>query len=209
MVVLVNVGSASASEIVAGALQDHERAKIIGNQTFGKGSVQSVLPLSNETGIKLTTARYYTPKGRSIQVTGVMPDIIVDDTELGNLFRVPREGDLEHHLLNGDEVATRRQQEELDDLVADIPMFEFGGEDDYQLQQAVNYLEGRTVKRNNEAKIAALKQKAGTETKDQQNSDTAEKKNDAAATQPERVVVPEKIERYRVGPEGLIRLDNE
>ncbi|HLS51951.1 MAG TPA: S41 family peptidase [Burkholderiaceae bacterium] len=209
MVVLVNVGSASASEIVAGALQDHERAKIIGNQTFGKGSVQSVLPLSNETGIKLTTARYYTPKGRSIQVTGVMPDIIVDDTELGNLFRVPREGDLEHHLLNGDEVATRCQQEELDDLVADIPMFEFGGEDDFQLQQAVNYLEGRPVKRNNEAKIAALKQKAGTETKEQQNSDTAEKKNDAAATQPERIVVPEKIERYRVGPEGLIRLDNE
>src|SRR5690606_12298136 len=86
MVVLVNVGSASASEIVAGALQDHKRAKIIGNRTFGKGSVQSVLPLSEDSGIKLTTALYYTPSGRSIQVTGVEPDITVDDTPQGNLF---------------------------------------------------------------------------------------------------------------------------
>ena len=73
MVVLVNGGSASASEIVAGALQDHKRAIIMGTQTFGKGSVQTILPLGNNTAIKLTTARYYTPNGRSIQAKGIMP----------------------------------------------------------------------------------------------------------------------------------------
>ena len=79
MVVLVNGGSASASEIVAGALQDHKRAVIMGTQTFGKGSVQTILPLGNSTAIKLTTARYYTPNGRSIQAKGIEPDIAVDD----------------------------------------------------------------------------------------------------------------------------------
>src|SRR5690606_38304821 len=113
MVVLVNVGSASASEIVAGALQDHGRATVIGNRTFGKGSVQSVLPLGEDTGIKLTTARYYTPKGQSIQVTGVSPDITVDDTAQGNLFRLPREADLERHLVNGnlDEARSEERRE--------------------------------------------------------------------------------------------------
>ena len=75
MVVLVNSGSASASEIVAGALQDHKRAVVMGQQTFGKGSVQTILPLGNNTAIKLTTARYYTPNGRSIQAKGIVPDI--------------------------------------------------------------------------------------------------------------------------------------
>ncbi|MGA0116311.1 MAG: S41 family peptidase [Burkholderiales bacterium] len=97
MVVLVNGGSASASEIVAGALQDHERAVIMGQQTFGKGSVQTILPLGNNTAIKLTTARYYTPKGRSIQAKGITPDIILDDgaTERGLKLR---EADLTKHL---------------------------------------------------------------------------------------------------------------
>jgi carboxyl-terminal processing protease len=101
MVVLVNSGSASASEIVAGALQDHKRAVIMGTQTFGKGSVQTILPLGNSTAIKLTTARYYTPNGRSIQAKGIVPDIILDD---GTAGRDPalklRESDLDKHLSN-------------------------------------------------------------------------------------------------------------
>src|SRR5918999_155062 len=99
MVVLVNGGSASASEIVAGALQDHKRAKIMGTQTFGKGSVQTIMPLGNNTAIKLTTARYYTPGGRSIQALGITPDILVEDPS-DTLTRV-READLQRHLENG------------------------------------------------------------------------------------------------------------
>src|ERR687891_1628484 len=99
MVVLVNGGSASASEIVAGALQDHKRAKVIGTQTFGKGSVQTIMPLGNNTAIKLTTARYYTPGGRSIQALGIKPDIMVEDPT-DTMTRV-READLTRHLLNG------------------------------------------------------------------------------------------------------------
>ena len=104
MVVLVNGGSASASEIVAGALQDHKRAVIMGTQTFGKGSVQTVLPLPGNTAIKLTTARYYTPSGRSIQAKGIVPDIAVEDTQEGshNAMRL-READLDGHLVNDKE----------------------------------------------------------------------------------------------------------
>jgi carboxyl-terminal processing protease len=100
LVVLVNEGSASASEIVAGALQDHKRATIMGSQTFGKGSVQTVRPLGPDTGLKLTTARYYTPSGRSIQAKGIVPDVLVDESEEGNPFAAlrTREADLDKHL---------------------------------------------------------------------------------------------------------------
>lgn len=104
MVVIVNGGSASASEIVAGALQDHKRAVIVGTQSFGKGSVQSILPLGNSGAIKLTTARYFTPSGRSIQAKGITPDVVVEDATITNAEQALRirEADLENHLRNND-----------------------------------------------------------------------------------------------------------
>jgi carboxyl-terminal processing protease len=101
MVVIVNGASASASEIVAGALQDHHRATILGTQTFGKGSVQTILPLPNNQAVKLTTARYYTPSGRSIQAKGIVPDIVVDDAPDQKVLL--READLQHHLTTEDD----------------------------------------------------------------------------------------------------------
>ena len=106
MVVLVNNGTASASEIVAGALQDHKRATIMGSQTFGKGSVQTILPLGNNSAIKLTTARYYTPNGRSIQAKGIAPDVAVDD---GSQRLGMREADLDRHLVGDDEKKATEQ----------------------------------------------------------------------------------------------------
>ncbi len=151
MVVLVNGGSASASEIVAGALQDHKRAVVLGTQTFGKGSVQSILPLTNNTAIKLTTARYYTPSGRSIQAKGIAPDFLVEETPEGDLnqFRV-READLSRHLSNDKESESkpnvpRPSEAAVDPKLRDRKPIEFGSADDHQLAQAMNHLKGKPV----------------------------------------------------------------
>ncbi len=160
LVVLVNEGSASASEIVAGALQDHKRATIMGSQTFGKGSVQTVRPLGPDTGIKLTTARYYTPSGKSIQAKGIVPDVMIDETAEGDLFASlrMREADLEKHLTSGQgdeakdaarekarEEARKRLEEEAKKPSADRKLPEFGSDKDFQLAQALQQLKGQPV----------------------------------------------------------------
>ncbi|MDZ7752049.1 MAG: S41 family peptidase [Gammaproteobacteria bacterium] len=150
LVVLVNGGSASASEIVAGALQDQERAVIMGEATFGKGSVQTILPMENGSALKLTTARYYTPSGRSIQAEGIVPDIVLEnvtvaaaeDTGSARL----KERDLTRHLTNGededtprdDAPSTKGQNEEEEDIA---PL----ASRDYPLYEALNLLKGLAI----------------------------------------------------------------
>jgi len=162
MVVLVNAGSASASEIVAGALQDHRRAVIMGQPTFGKGSVQTILPLGNNTAIKLTTARYYTPSGRSIQARGIIPDIPLEDG-LGDRaasLKV-RESDLTKHLTDGDREqekakAAAVQQynftpaprpKDLDEKKQRPEPGEIVSPHDYELNQAIAFLKSRGTTR--------------------------------------------------------------
>ncbi len=162
MVVLVNGGSASASEIVAGALQDHKRAVIVGTQTFGKGSVQSVLPLPGNTAIKLTTARYYTPDGRSIQAKGITPDILVEESANGGSGMRVREADLDRHLSNDrdqeapkQDAAAKQQSKakpgknDKADDDEDLPQrLEYASKGDYQFQQALNLLKGLRIMQN-------------------------------------------------------------
>ena len=153
LVVLINSGSASASEIVAGALQDHQRAIIMGTPSFGKGSVQTVLPLTNDRAIKLTTALYLTPNGRSIQAKGIVPDITVDR---GQVTRIPdslisyREADLTGHLENGNAADDSNEENATENEEAAVIAAETQEPPevlvrDYQLNEAVNVLKGLNI----------------------------------------------------------------
>jgi carboxyl-terminal processing protease len=176
IVVLVDGGTASASEIVAGALQDHKRATVLGTQTFGKGSVQTIVPLGNNAGLKLTTARYFTPSGRSIQAKGIEPDIYVDDGR-DSPNRI-REANLEHHLetpgpddVIKDAAQVLKTNEKRDAApgakapgktneqigTAPPPRFEFGSPEDFQLTQAMHYLKGQPVVASTKALSAQAK----------------------------------------------------
>lgn len=149
IIVLVNGGSASASEIVAGALQDHNRAIIMGEQTFGKGSVQTILPMNSEAAVKMTTARYFTPSGRSIQASGIKPDIIIEnirvDSEKTPNFVQVKESELSGHLGNGDaeedskEAAKKKEDTNKPSLA----------ETDYQLYEALNVLKALAIQMKN------------------------------------------------------------
>jgi carboxyl-terminal processing protease len=137
IVVLINGGSASASEIVAGALQDHKRAVIMGEKSFGKGSVQTILPTSNGGAIKLTTARYYTPSGRSIQAEGIEPDVVLARVKLESLgapkYKQIKESDLSRHLDNGKQDEHKSKAEGQPDIK------------DYPLSEALNLLKGISI----------------------------------------------------------------
>jgi len=143
IIVLINGGSASASEIVAGALQDHKRAIIMGTQSFGKGSVQTVLPISSKTAVKLTTALYFTPEGRSIQAKGITPDIIVKNIEFNSFEeeKMIKESDLQGHIKNSDKNSQHKGSANDNDNDNDNDKLK----NDYQLSEAINLLKGLNI----------------------------------------------------------------
>jgi carboxyl-terminal processing protease len=149
MVVLVNGGSASASEIVAGALQDHKRAIIMGNKTFGKGSVQTILPINNNAALKLTTARYYTPSGRSIQAEGIKPDIELSKVQIASVDEANedavKESDLMRHLQREKDKSKKSSSEKTGNSSegekADEPLVKT----DYAIYEALNLLKGLNI----------------------------------------------------------------
>ncbi len=156
MVVLVNAGSASAAEIVSGALQDHHRATVLGTQSFGKGTIQTLLPLSNGSAVKLTVARYFTPSGRSIQAKGITPDLIVEDPAITpeDDAKLRREANLANHLANPkDSEASAKvpanvavvEKSEPKTQFADHNQFEAGTDKDFQYTQAINVLKGVAI----------------------------------------------------------------
>jgi carboxyl-terminal processing protease len=161
LIVLVNDGSASASEIVAGALQDHKRAIIMGQKTFGKGSVQTILPMMNESALKLTTARYYTPSGRSIQASGIEPDILIDEVKIEMLEKnalAVTEANLSGHLANdkdtegaAPDAATEGDEVTDPDAMPSKPaeIRESLSQSDYALYEALNVLKGLAFVRKN------------------------------------------------------------
>ena len=147
IVVLVNGGSASASEIVAGALQDHKRAVIMGTKTFGKGSVQTILPMTGGAALKITTARYYTPSGRSIQATGILPDVVTEEAKVTKRDKADdslKEVDLSGHLENKIKDKDKDKDKSGAKKVAPSVKLDSAGED-YQLQEALNLLKGVSI----------------------------------------------------------------
>jgi carboxyl-terminal processing protease len=212
IVVLTNAYTASASEIVAGALQDHHRAKTMGKTSFGKGSVQTVRPLSNDTGIKLTIAYYYTPSGKSIQAKGIRPDIPVDQNPEGDPddALITREIDTEHHLHNKQESEepemTEREKRRVEELrrleeenakktpeqrekERNKKPIEFGSTDDFMLQQAIADLKGQPVKRSKSVlETVATSDKAAKPGK--ASTDAAPKAKPAAPAVPASGVTP-------------------
>ncbi len=178
LVVLTNGASASASEILAGALQDHKRAVVMGGQTFGKGSVQNIIPLSQTTGMKLTTSRYFTPSGRAIQARGIEPDIVIEQLTWDGVMspKVTREKDLAKHLVGKSEQKDEPQDEDLSEEAREARLqkaredakklkgFDWGNEKDFLYSQALNQLKGLPVVRSTvpkESKTASATAPAG------------------------------------------------